>query len=118
MLCGYEEAKNVDGRFYEFKYRTFVKRTKKTERFKCFKDNDLQVFSRDESVFCHNESDFNHLVNSAWKDSTGVYSYASLGQEKPVKSYTASDVVQLIYDRYRFDRLCHYIESGSIEYLR
>ena len=118
MICGYDEAKEVDGRFYEFKYRVFVKRTARTERFECFKDNDLQVFEYDRSVFCHNESDFNHLINEAWRDGTGTYSYASIGQEKPVKSYTASDVVQLIYDRFRFKFLCHYCLSGSIEYLK
>lgn len=116
MLFGYSEAEQVKGRFYEFRYKTVIKRTEKSRDFVCFRDNDLQVFEHESSIFMFSEKDFLHIVDS-WRDIYGIYSYIPLGFAEHRKSYTASEVVALNYERHKFKYLLNFMTVGSIDYI-
>ena len=66
MIIGYNESKDVHGRFYEFLYKTIVKRSPKSEHFGCFKGNNLETFELITSIFCHDVKSFEHIVNG-WR---------------------------------------------------
>jgi len=107
MILGYEESKDVHGRFYEFLYKTIVKRNQKSEHFGCFKGNNLQVFELTTSIFCHDVNSFLHIVNG-WNDPFGVYTYVPIGEVSPIRSYIPYEVVELMYRRNNFKYLLHY----------
>jgi hypothetical protein len=116
MLFGFEEAAQNGRRYYEFRYKTIIKRTEKSEGFKCFQGNDLQVFEHESSIFMETESDYNYLVSS-WHDHYGIYSYIALGIVKPRKSMSATEVVSLIYQRNNFKHIVQMTTIGSIEWI-
>lgn len=116
MLYGFEEAAQNGRRYYEFKYKTVIKRTEKSEGFKCFQGNDLQVYEHETSIFMESESDYNYLLNT-WIDRTGVYSYIALGIVHPRRGMSASDVVSTIYQRNNFKHIVQMSTIGSIDYI-
>jgi hypothetical protein len=115
MLLGHENSNEVHGRFYEFQYKTIVQRNSKSEHFGCFKGNDLTIFEMVTSIFCYNMKSFLHVV-STWKDLFGIYSYVPIGSVNERKSYTSSEVVDLIYSRNNF-KYCPYY-NDLYEYIK
>jgi hypothetical protein len=119
MILGYDEAKKVGGRFYEFSYETSIMRSNKCEHFGCFKDNDKLIFKLNTSVFCWSEKDFEHVV-STWQSQAGglldMYAYRSIGKVSQ-QGYTAEEVVDLIYKRNNFKYLAHLTTIGSIDFI-
>ena len=115
MLLGYEESKEVHGRFYEFKYKTIVRRNSKSEHFKCFKGNEFNTFELVTSIFCRDLKSFEHIINS-WKDLFGIYSYVPIGSVSPNKSYIAPEVVELIYKRNNFKFVPFY--NFQLDYIK
>lgn len=107
MLLGYEESKEVHGRFFEFKYKTVVRRNSKSEHFGCFKGNEFNTFELVTSIFCRNLKSFEHIVNS-WRCLYGIYNYIPLGQVRSSGSYIAPEVVELIYKRNNFKYVPQY----------
>lgn len=118
MLLGYEEAKKVDGYFYEYEYETRIKRTKNSENFACFKGNDHLLHIIKTKVYFHSDNDFNH-VTSNWnnKDLFGIYSYLPIGKtdNKPLK---AIQVVERIFNKQNNYRLANLSLTGSVEYIQ
>ena len=114
MILGFEEAKEVKGRFTEFAYMVRIKRCEKTENFKCFQGNELEIFEYVESKFFYTERNALHIIDS-WR-SDGVYSYVLMG-EVSRKSYTAEEVVSLKYQRNNFKYLSYFMTVGSIDYI-
>ena len=115
MLLGIEDAATVKGRFQEYEYSITVKRTVKSENFKCFKDNNLLEFTFKKSMFCNSVSNYFHIVDS-WK-SDDVWSYSSIKQSLINKSYSAVEVVELIYNRNQFKYIPQFMSVGSCDYI-
>jgi len=117
MIIGYNEAREISGKFYEFQYETIVIKTEASKDFICFKDNDKESFTFTNNVFCWDEKCFNHLVNN-WQGMAervlGIYSYRPIGQVAS-HGYTAEQVVDLIYTRSNFRFLAHLITYGSFD---
>lgn len=119
MIMGYEEAKQVDGRFYEFAYRTIVNRTPQSEHFGCFKGNNLKVFILETNAYFWNEKCFEHMLNEWNRNANGcvsMYEYHSLGQTER-RSFTATEALERIYARNNFKYLAHLVTFGSMEYI-
>lgn len=114
MILGFEEAKKVKGRFIEFAYKVKIKRCKKTENFKCFKGNELEIFEYEETKFFYNKNIASQIIES-WR-SDGVYSYVLIGAVSE-KTYTAEEVVRLKYQRNNFKYLSYLTTVGSIDYI-
>lgn len=114
MILGFEEAKDIDGRFIEFAYMIKIKRCEKTENFKCFQGNELEIFEYEDTKFFRNESDALHIID-AWR-SDGVYSYVLMGAVSK-KSYSAEEVISLKYQRNNFKYLSYFTTVGSIDYI-
>lgn len=116
MILGFDEAKTVDGRFIEFSYLVCVKRNQMSKGFRCFQDNDLEIYEYEDSKFFHNEADAIHVLDSFNGHHYDIYSYRYMGRVSRM-SYTAEEVVALRYQRNDFKYLSHLLTSGSIDYI-
>jgi len=118
MIIGYEEAKKVDGYFYEFEYQTRIKRTKNSEHFACFKNNDLQIYVLKSKIYFRHEKDFEHTTNN-WngQDLFGIYSYFPIGKTNN-KKLNSFQVIEKIFTKENNYRLASLITIGSIDYIQ
>jgi hypothetical protein len=118
MLLGYDDAKKVDGYFYEFEYETRIKRTEKSANFACFKGNDHLLHIIKRKVYFHNDRDFNHIINN-WniQDHYGIYSYFPLGITDK-KALKATQVVERIFNKENKYRLAFLAELGSVDFIQ
>lgn len=115
MLLGIKEAKDVEGIFYEFQYKTIVRRNEKSEHFGCFKNNDKQTFEMVTSIFMRSLNDYLRLINS-WRCLYGIYEYAVLGMVS-TKSYRTPEIINMIYQRNNF-KFIPYYNNTTVEYIQ
>jgi hypothetical protein len=119
MILTFEEARKQSGRFQEFKYYVKVKRTKESEHFGCFKNNDDKEFVLQVSVYFWNEDSFHRVVshwNTLCNGLLSMYKYYPIGAVSP-SLYTPEQVVTRIYEKNKFNNLAHLITVGSIDYI-
>ena len=120
MLIGYEEAKQISGRFYEFEYETTVTRIPGNENFGCFKGNNLKEFKIKQKVYCWSDKCFDHVMNGWRAVANGLlsmYSYKGLGKTTE-QSFNAIQVCERIFKEHNFKYTASLIQLGAIEIIQ
>ena len=119
MILGYNEAQEVNGRFYEFEYSIKVIRDGMSKNFECFKDNNKTEVVLLRKIYCRRFEDVVHAI-SEWnrmaKGLCNIYEYNLIGQ-KSTDSYTASEVVDKIYKENNFKYLAHLSQIGGTDFI-
>lgn len=110
MYLGIQEVRtNVRGAFEKFYFRMTLKRTRKTEHFKCFKDNNKKEHSEIDFLYARNSKDademFQHWSNFYNDDS---WKYEPIRASFLKKEIMSVDSVVDDFHTSKPDKLIHY----------
>lgn len=119
MILTFDEAKNVNGRFREFKYICTVTRTEQSKDFGCFMGNDLKTFELECYVYFYDES---HFIDWLWNLNLKCNGLLSMYSYKHTPyclkdKFSATQVLERIYERTNYKYTVNLITSGSIDYI-